>query len=257
MEVPESESESDYPPASDESPAAFGALATTGLWLSVLVLEMVLSCSFGLVFLVVTGSLSSDPELMERRIESALSTNAFLVGSTLLFSALWLLGLTIVVRTKGFTALDYFAFRNTPKRAWVAWSIAFAGLWILGWTVSHILERPTPEFMTDVFDDGRLLVLTGFCLVVVAPLVEEIVYRGFLYRGLASSRLGAGGAILVSSFLWAILHVQYEWYEVAYIFVLGLFLGLVRARTGSVLPPMAFHAVQNLVAMLLVGASGG
>jgi membrane protease YdiL (CAAX protease family) len=46
--------------------------------------------------------------------------------------------------------------------------------------------------------------------------------------------------------LWAALHIQYDWAGVLQIFVIGLFLGWVRLRSGSTLLTFFLHALFNL-----------
>ncbi len=104
--------------------------------------------------------------------------------------------------------------------------------------------------------------------VVIAPAGEEIMFRGFLFRGwaraLPNGRLAAvfdessekpdpippgrsaWPAIIVISVLWASLHVQYDWTGIAQIFAIGLFLGFVRWRSGSTLLTFILHALFNL-----------
>jgi membrane protease YdiL (CAAX protease family) len=91
-------------------------------------------------------------------------------------------------------------------------------------------------------------------VVVVAPLGEELLFRGFLYRGWASSWLGVGGTILVTSLLWAMLHQQYNWYGILVIFCLGLLFGWLRQRSGTTTLTMILHALNNLFTMILVAA---
>ena len=82
--------------------------------------------------------------------------------------------------------------------------------------------------------------------IIVAPAGEEIMFRGFLFRGWARSERTAWPAIVVISVLWAALHVQYDWTGVLQIFVIGLFLGWVRWRSGSTLLTFVLHALFNL-----------
>jgi uncharacterized protein len=82
--------------------------------------------------------------------------------------------------------------------------------------------------------------------VVVAPAGEEILFRGFLFRGWARSNRSAWPAIVLISLLWAALHVQYDWTGIAQIFVVGLFLGWVRWRSGSTLLTFFLHALFNV-----------
>lgn len=82
--------------------------------------------------------------------------------------------------------------------------------------------------------------------VIVAPAGEEIMFRGFLLRGWARSERSAWPAIVVISVLWAALHVQYDWTGILQIFVIGLFLGWMRWRSGSTLLTFLLHALFNL-----------
>jgi hypothetical protein len=96
-----------------------------------------------------------------------------------------------------------------------------------------------------------LLILT---VAVVAPIFEEMVFRGFLYAGFERS-LGAMPALLLTSAVFASMHFQYNYYEVLHIFILGLVLGWARLRTQSLWTPIAMHAVNNGLAMAAVLAT--
>ena len=82
--------------------------------------------------------------------------------------------------------------------------------------------------------------------IIVAPAGEEIMFRGFLFRGWARSDRSTWPAIVVISLLWAGLHVQYDWTGVLQIFIIGLFFGWMRWRSGSTLLTFLLHALFNL-----------
>lgn len=82
--------------------------------------------------------------------------------------------------------------------------------------------------------------------VLVAPAGEEAMFRGFLFRGWARSERSAWPAIVVISLLWAILHIQYDWTGMLQIFVIGLFLGWMRLRSGSTILTFVLHALFNI-----------
>jgi uncharacterized protein len=82
--------------------------------------------------------------------------------------------------------------------------------------------------------------------ILIAPAGEEAMFRGFLFRGWARSSRSTWPAIVVISVLWAMLHVQYDWTGVLQIFVVGLFLGWMRWRSGSLTLTFLLHALFNL-----------
>ncbi len=82
--------------------------------------------------------------------------------------------------------------------------------------------------------------------ILVAPAGEEVLFRGFLFRGWACSQSAVWPAIIIISLLWAGLHIQYDWTGVLQIFVIGLFLGWMRWRSGSIVLTFVLHALFNL-----------
>jgi membrane protease YdiL (CAAX protease family) len=84
-------------------------------------------------------------------------------------------------------------------------------------------------------------------LCVVVPVGEEIFFRGFVYGGLRA-RWGAPLALLISSAFFAAVHLQIV--HALPIFVLGIVFGLIYHRTGSLLPAMAAHGLNNLIAVV-------
>lgn len=97
------------------------------------------------------------------------------------------------------------------------------------------------------------LILKGFMFylvnILIVPVVEEIVYRGILYKGMARSQLGSWVAICVQAILWTSAHSQYELFGVdwCFIFVMGVALGLARWYTSSLVPCVAAHMLQNAI----------
>ncbi len=89
-------------------------------------------------------------------------------------------------------------------------------------------------------------------VVLVAPIIEEFLFRGFLYSQLRRSFLKDWGAIVVSSLVWTAIHFQYEIGILFFLFLFGLFLGYFRIKYNSLLIPTALHAINNLLSFLLV-----
>lgn len=90
-----------------------------------------------------------------------------------------------------------------------------------------------------------VLVITGIAVVLVAPLAEELFFRGLLFQGFRR-RLSLWPAALISAGVFALAHLPFLLFLPS-IFVLGLILARVFERRGSVVATMTAHALFNLV----------
>jgi membrane protease YdiL (CAAX protease family) len=82
--------------------------------------------------------------------------------------------------------------------------------------------------------------------VVVAPVAEEVIFRGYLYP-VGKRYLGPFLSLAVTGILFAILHGHAA--SVPALFTLAVCLGLAYEKTGSLLVPMIMHAVFNAVSI--------
>ncbi|MEN6357761.1 MAG: type II CAAX endopeptidase family protein [Armatimonadota bacterium] len=124
--------------------------------------------------------------------------------------------------------------------------------------ISQLLDRTifrgikTPEHpLTPYFTGGEG---TSFVVVIIlgaliAPLVEEIFFRGVLY-GALRGRMRVWGAAVFSAAIFAFGHPLPEYFLP--IFVLGVAFAFVRERTGSLMPSMIAHGLHNGAAIILV-----
>lgn len=98
---------------------------------------------------------------------------------------------------------------------------------------------------------GLLVWLIGGCI--AGPLMEELVVRGFLFRGWSESFLGPVGAIVLTSAVWALNHTQYDWFGRAVIFAFGLVLGHLRWTSNSTWTPVVAHSACNTLIFFTLG----
>jgi membrane protease YdiL (CAAX protease family) len=93
------------------------------------------------------------------------------------------------------------------------------------------------------------LLLALFTGGVVAPIAEEVFFRGFVFAGLYRER-GLWPAVVLSSILFALVHITpTSWPP---IFLLGVIFAVLYERTGSIWPAVAAHAAVNSLSFLLV-----
>lgn len=172
------------------------------------------------------------------------------MGLPATLAAVWL-----AIRIKKASFVDYLAFY------WPSWKQLLFGavgliLIVVAWeTMSRSLGREaTPGFMTDLLKSGRdkgaaLMLLFAFS--VAAPMSEEVLARGFLFRGWSASFLRVPGAIILSSLVWTVVHLQYDQYFLAEVFSIGLWFGYMRYRSSSLWLTIVLHALNNLTAVVL------
>lgn len=120
--------------------------------------------------------------------------------------------------------------------------------------VMSALPDAQPPSQALLEADGGILVVAGqvVAAVVLAPIIEELIYRGALFQS-ARSSFGMVGGIVVSALVFAGVHAE-VWSSAPAMFgllVLGLWLAAIFHRTGSLVVPVLAHATFNGVTLAL------
>lgn len=161
--------------------------------------------------------------------------------------------LMLAVRLARASQAEYLALAVPQTRDLRVGIICIVGLIAISDALLYVTRQPlvTPFQLQSYSTAAAEGWLAPFLIaaVIVAPASEEIIFRGFLFRGWARSDRAAWPAIVVISVLWAALHVQYDWTGILQIFIIGLFLGWMRWRSGSLLLTILLHALFNLEGM--------
>ncbi|NOZ75262.1 MAG: CPBP family intramembrane metalloprotease [FCB group bacterium] len=128
------------------------------------------------------------------------------------------------------------------------------GLVILMDEVDRItaLWFPLPDYLSDI---SQALIITSWssaillvlALVILAPLGEELLFRGFLQRTLENAWPDITKAVLITSLFFAFIHLNPYW--MIQIYVLAVMLGYLAWRSDSVIPSFILHLVNNAVAL--------
>jgi hypothetical protein len=235
------------------SPQDRWGLWATLAWGAGAALVMVASQTLGAIaFLTWRGPISPGAALEADALGSngPLLTTAFLISTPMVIAFF-----ALAVRLARVPFAEYMAL-NWPK-----WRDVFAGIGALAAVLmiagvgAMLSGQETPEFMTETFRTAReagILPLFFFSFAVLAPVQEELFFRGFLYRGLSAS-LGAWPTILLTSAVWSVVHLQYEWFFIAEIFLLGVAFGWLRMKSGSTILTMFLHGTMNTLALISAG----
>lgn len=99
--------------------------------------------------------------------------------------------------------------------------------------------------------DGDTAPLALLAIGVGAPLSEELLIRGFLFSGIAKSRLGLVGASVVTTLLWTVVH-GYSLFGLIEVMAIGLYFCWLLVRTGSLWVTIFCHAVYNTVVAVIL-----
>ncbi|MEN3159474.1 CPBP family intramembrane glutamic endopeptidase [Alkalimonas sp. NCh-2] len=145
----------------------------------------------------------------------------------------------------------------TPVAAkrYLPWLGAFALYYASAWLINWLWPVESGEFIESLVGVRHLGLFVT--MVLVAPVVEELVFRGYFFQAWRNSSLGLWGTLLLTSMLFTLVHAgQYPLLMMAMLFSFSLILGLAREKTGSVYVPMAMHAANNLLAFILINWLG-
>lgn len=164
--------------------------------------------------------------------------------------------------------------RRTPWEVigWVRPRVRDIGYTILGFItyfvvyafiVFNLVQALFPQVDTeqqqqlgfDTATSGPVLIFVFLSLVILPPLVEEILVRGFLFTGL-QQKMNVILAAVVTSVVFAAAHLQWGsgapllWAAAADTFTLSMVLVWLRHKTGSLWPGIGVHFIKNGIAFL-------
>jgi membrane protease YdiL (CAAX protease family) len=155
--------------------------------------------------------------------------------------------LALMGRQAGASAADYLGLTLPRKRDVLVGIIAVSVFMVFADGISLLLSRDlVTQFQLDLYRTASAagwlpwLLLT---VVVVAPIGEETLFRGFLFRGWHRSAKDAWAVITVIALLWALIHLQYDFYNMAQVCAYGLLLGWLRWKTGSTILTILLHGL--------------
>jgi membrane protease YdiL (CAAX protease family) len=133
------------------------------------------------------------------------------------------------------------------KPSALKWMAAAIGVYLLGATLySLLIVQPHQKDIAEGFGAVPVRVLL---IVVLAPISEEVCFRGMLFGGLRE-KLPRLGAALISALIFGGLHAITGISAVPPLILFGFLLALLYEKTGSVVPGILLHMLNNSVALL-------
>ncbi|MCC6490476.1 MAG: CPBP family intramembrane metalloprotease [Candidatus Hydrogenedentes bacterium] len=233
---------------SSAQPRLWGFWMTLLLSLAIMGVYVVLQLVVGIVLFVFRFAVDStiDPMAYAQQLED---DGLYLALATLLAAPAGLAFIALFTGpARGIPCGDYIRLTRPSARALLSWTALAVAFMVSSDALRLALGMPlVPDEVVAWYQSAVSPPLLWFALVIAAPAFEESFFRGFMLRGFAASSIGPWGAVVLTALFWALLHIQYDLFGVATIFVFGLMLGAAQLRTGSLYVPLAMHALNNAV----------
>ena len=181
-------------------------------------------------------SASGPPGLV---ISATLVQDVALIAAAFIFAGLWSRGVTPAT----------FGLRPTRWGPAIGWTLlTWGAFFVLTAIYVSIVGQPDDQELTrDLAEEDSLAALIGYAVLLafVAPITEELFFRGFMF-GVLREKIGIWGGALATGLVFGIVHVTGSPVEtVGVLVILGVLLCLLYQRTGSLLPCIALHALNN------------
>jgi len=176
--------------------------------------------------------------------------------TTIIFKAAVITFVLIAVKIRRVSFWERVVFTgNIPKAWWTYW----LPVYVIICAIFKLLSMSNPLIPNIPFNSvfpgalwaGNIIII--FSVLFIAPFVEEVAFRGFLYSAL-NRYMGIYPAILITSGLFTLAHypqIKEDYMFMAIIFLLSVFMTYARAKTGSTWLAIIMHHIYNLVYVVI------
>ena len=186
------------------------------------------------------------------------SNDGTVVSLSIIIGCILLVAISVLlIRVRGGNVKQYLALKP------FSWTVGIGLLGLLlifmigSQALTYLLDKSPLVFVDPLYQSVSSVWLLIFAMVIVAPIYEELIFRGLLWSAIAEQFSGATykehrGAVvasLVTSVIFAVIHLQYGIYEISTIVVLALIFCYARIKSGSLMLPMLLHIINNGAAM--------
>ncbi len=239
----------------------WGALSTLG-WCIVMVTAVVLVQQFvlGMYVGVVHPEYllkfnNSYPAINVGRLQKDFLYDGafFSLNTVVLTTVIFTFLIGIIKLKKGARFIDYFAIKVPDFRSVQLWFFIFILVLFAANLYALAISKPIPpDFLKQLYVSADPRWLMFLCFIVLIPVLNELLFRGFILSGLENSRLSPVGAVILTSCIWAGLHYNLDLYMIVVTLALGVVFGLAKVSSGSILLPIGLHIFMNSITLLIV-----
>ena len=151
-----------------------------------------------------------------------------------------------------------FSWRQTFRTSSIDWSTGMVGVAaaVFGIISLNIVEdmMPLPDQMQDTFIAMAFSIEGALCIAVIAPLVEEIVFRECMLGHMLRNGVNRWVAIVVSSLVFGIIHLNLA--QIPFATAIGIILGIVYYKSGNIVLTSIIHILNNSAALVQMRVLG-
>jgi len=234
-------------------PRIWNTWSTVGLSIVIFIIFSTIQVITHLIVAVLNLSPLSSASI--RDLLESLSTDGLAISiSTIVAAPVGILMTFLFIKMRrGLSVSEYLGLKSFSKKT-LPWLLLIPiGLTAIVELVSIFVAEPEDSgFMMEAYKNSVFPALFWISVVIFAPAFEEVLFRGFIFKGLMRSRIGSAGTVILTSLVWSLFHFQYNLSGIALVFIIGLILGVVRTKTGSLWGPLIIHSIWNLLQMLLL-----
>ena len=185
-----------------------------------------------------------------------LDDRGFIFVGTLIQDAALVAAAVFITADYGPVSPRTFGLRPFGRSAFKWLAAAFLTYYALAIVYALIFSPPEDKLPKELGaeDSVGLAIATGVLLIVVAPLAEELFFRGFIYQAFRNS-FGIWPGAILSGLVFGGIH--FELFKLVQLATLGVILALLFEKTQSLWPPIMLHAINNTLAFIYLMADSG
>ncbi|GHF85056.1 CPBP family intramembrane glutamic endopeptidase [Thalassotalea marina] len=148
------------------------------------------------------------------------------------------------------------AFKSVHLKTLTFTVIVTSVFMIFEFSTTAALDVQTPVFMknyVEQINNWQEIVIAVISISVLAPIAEEVIFRGVAYARIVNSRFGVTGAIVIPSIFFTLIHMQYEQITVfILIFISSILFGVIRHRTQNIWYCILSHSLMNFISLVML-----
>lgn len=207
-------------------------------------------CLLFTLFSIILGGLLG---LIIGIIPSSIDTEAVMsIGVMLISPIVYIILFKMILNRMEISRSELFNKNCLTPKIFLSFIVMMLGFYVLNFQIAIFVNKllPMPQFLRDIFNNlsNDEYVFTSYMTLLVIPVVfEEMLFRGFILKGLIRN-YSAKTTIIFSALLFGLIHLN-PWQFVS-AFLLGLIFAWMALKTKSIIYPMMGHFINNLISLL-------